>query len=439
MQSKLVSIYPEQTTIGSSNNVGALDNHSLPRHRWYFIKEAFSPQVVQVALKESLRQRGQWVVDPFSGSGTSVLTSTLNGFNGVGFEVNPFLAFVSKTKLSSCNPFSLEKYLPAVTKGVKRGAISGLEIFSTFSKKKDAQKWLFNRDVLRAFEGGWQATESIPEPAQNLLKLSLIGAAMDVCNAEKDGKCLRYKKDWEKLGFGQTDFTSAFEARLEMVKSDIKDCPIESNESRIYRTDSRQEKTWLRVDNKYKLCVMSPPYLNSFDYSDVYRPELFLGKFVKKPEELVRLRLQTLRSHVQVKWPDPLTANFGSQYARSLKKIEEHADSLWNKRIPLMIKAYFEDMKSILANLLIHTLPEAQVWIVVSTSSYAGIEIPVDSIIADIGEQIGWHLKELSTIRYLRRTAGQQWDRLSEAKQNKPHLRESLILLERRKNSTKKL
>ena len=55
MQSKLKSVYPEKNTIGSSNNVGALDNHSLPRHRWYFI-EAFSPQVVDVALGEALRQ-----------------------------------------------------------------------------------------------------------------------------------------------------------------------------------------------------------------------------------------------------------------------------------------------------------------------------------------------------------------------------------------------
>ena len=26
---------------------------------------------------------------------------------------------------------------------------------------------------------------------------------------------------------------------------------------------------------QFKLCVTSPPYLNSFDYTDVYRPELF--------------------------------------------------------------------------------------------------------------------------------------------------------------------
>ena len=31
----------------------------------------------------------------------------------------------------------------------------------------------------------------------------------------------------------------------------------------------------------FKLCVTSPPYLNSFDYTDIYRPELFLGGFVQ--------------------------------------------------------------------------------------------------------------------------------------------------------------
>ena len=52
-------------------------------------------------------------------------------------------------------------------------------------------------------------------------------------------------------------------------------------------------------------------------------------------------------------------------------------------------------------------------------------------------EQLGWQRTEVSTIRLLRRIPGQQWDRLNASKHNEPHLRESLILLEREINASK--
>ena len=47
--------------------------------------------------------------------------------------------------------------------------------------------------------------------------------------------------------------------------------------------------------------MISPPYLNSFDYSDVYRPELFAAGFVSANSKLRKIRKKTLCSHVQVK------------------------------------------------------------------------------------------------------------------------------------------
>jgi hypothetical protein len=65
--------------------------------------------------------------------------------------------------------------------------------------------------------------------------------------------------------------------------------------------------------------------------------------------------------------------------------------------------------------------------IVVSTSAYKGVHIPVDLILADLGCEWGFTLKEVYVLRALR-VAGQQQ---SDFKQLGLPLRESLIVLKR--------
>ncbi|MCB0171948.1 MAG: hypothetical protein KDJ97_15480 [Anaerolineae bacterium] len=421
----------------SNLSVSALDTALLPRHRWYYFKEAFSPDFVTYAINNANCTKNDLILDPFSGSGTVPLSATIKGYTASGFEVNPFLAFVAKTKLLQCKPKTIDKHLKDVTAGIQQGVESPLESFSTFSENGGAKKWLFNTEVLQAFEGGWQATIGKHKPIRDVFRLCLIGAAMDASNATKDGKCLRYRRDWKEQRFEKKDFLFAFSKRVNEVKQDLDSCPLKKSKTKVELTDSRQLTTLNKSNEKFKLCVMSPPYLNSFDYTDVYRPELFLGKFVRSQEELQQLRLKTLRSHVQVSWNTPTEMDFGQHFTNSFVEIKERADTLWDKRIPSMIQAYFEDMKQVLSNLYGLAMPDASVWIVVSTSAYAGVEIPVDLIIADIGSQVGWYLREVNVIRYLRRVSVQQWDKLYERKNKKPYLRESVIILDKMPHTRK--
>ena len=411
-------------------STSALDVLKHPRHRWYFIKEAFSPTLVSRAIADSQCNENDLIIDVFCGGGTVPVSAALEGYNTIGFEVNPFLAFVAKAKLLQCSPKTIDKYLEDVTNQASQGAPSSLETYSTFSDEGKAKKWLFNTEVLRAFEGGWRATVGLYVPVRDALRLCLIGAAMDVCNAVKDGKCLRYRPDWEERRFGREDFSNAFKKRIDEVKQDLEGSPLRAVHADIHLSDSRKLNSTALQGGRFKLCIMSPPYLNSFDYTDIYRPELFLGKFVRSQEDLQALRLRTVRSHVQVDWDNPKHLDFGPLFMDSFSQIKEHSDSLWNKRIPTMIQAYFEDIKQVLGNLKRLSQQDASVWIVVSTSAYAGVEIPVDLIIADIGSQTGWLLREVKVMHYLRRVPGQQWNKLYERKNKRPHLRESIVILD---------
>ncbi|MGD9100657.1 MAG: DNA methyltransferase, partial [Anaerolineae bacterium] len=73
-------------------------NQGLPCLDWYLMPESFSAPLIRSAIDEYKLKPGQTVLDPFSGTGTTVLTAMLHGLNGIGIEVNPFLCFAARIK-----------------------------------------------------------------------------------------------------------------------------------------------------------------------------------------------------------------------------------------------------------------------------------------------------------------------------------------------------
>jgi DNA modification methylase len=403
-------------------------NLSRPRHRWFEFKEGFSEALVLEAIREGTRcRRKPRILDPFAGSGTTLVTAGRFGLEATGVEVNPFLVFASRAK---CTPNgwrqgAFSKRLAMVLQESRAEKASRLEGVSTFTERKGLRNWLFNRSVLRGFtsiDAALRKTGRYRMP----LRLALLAALKDCCNAKRDGKCLRYRDNWQSLGLTSADLRATFECRAKIVLEDVCNHSFSSNGLRVLRGDAREMLRQIRTST-YDLVVTSPPYLNSFDYSDVYRPELFVGDFVSSNHELRKIRLKTIRSHVQVSW-EPEQKIVSALLHPVLKRIRQK--ELWDARLPDMVQSYFFDMAQILVELNRILKPGGQSWIVVSSSAYAGVEIPVDLVLADVASSQGWRLRDIHVLRQLR-SAGQQWSQLKK-RPAKPPLRESLVILERR-------
>ncbi|MCX8525893.1 hypothetical protein OF897_18420 [Chryseobacterium formosus] len=401
-----------------SNASGYNNEH---RFRWYPYKEGFSKSLVQEAINSIKLDENDYILDPFNGNGTVTLTSSLNNISSLGIESNPFSAFLAKTKSVNLSTKELDKDFNKLLKSIKNGKKSKLLEYSTFSEYSGKKKWLFNSEVLNAFEGGWQYTDRIYDiNKKKLLQLSLISSAIDNCNAVKDGKCLKYKQERINKNFSAESFLNSFEGKINLIREDLQESIISTKPS-IINGDSR-----IILDSipHYKLCITSPPYLNSFDYTDIYRPELFLGKFIKSSEELKNLRYNTIRSHKLIysnQIPDNiLLGQLFEAVINSLPVIKKG----WNKTIPHMIKGYFEDMSIILSKLFATAKKGGELWIVIANSVYLNTEIPVDLILAEIGSLHGWKLKKIEVLRYIYR-------RKTKYSGDHTKLRESLIVFEK--------
>jgi len=78
----------------------------------------FIPQLVEVLLARYLR-RGEHVLDPFAGSGTTLVQALESGLDATGSDIAAFNVLLMRVKLAEVNPFTLEHDL--------RGALDRLE------------------------------------------------------------------------------------------------------------------------------------------------------------------------------------------------------------------------------------------------------------------------------------------------------------------------
>lgn len=403
-----------------------IQNATLPRHRWYRFKEGFSAGLVQSFVNEYMPATGGGrLLDPFVGSGTTALEGAKLGHHVDGIETNPFMTFLSKVKTRDYSHVrDIETFALQCLKNLKSDSIFILPDDTTLVERKGLKKWLLNKRVALRFEQLRTAIALLESTrVRDLLLLALMSSIEDVANARKDGKCWRYKRNWCQLGFDGSALDNAFAAQVLRFVEDIDTCPKLKGRATITRADARKITDYFKGADLYDGLLTSPPYLNSFDYTDIYRPELLLLKQVRNAGELRQLRFATVRSHVQIAWePSPPI-----DIPLLQQKIHEiDGAGLWCGRIPEMINAYFVDIDSVIGQCAKRLKVGATAAFVVADSAYAGVVIPVDLVLAEILERRGFTVKKITLFR---KTLGNG----NHQKRSSERLKEVMVVAEYRK------
>lgn len=89
-------------------------------HRLHPYLGKYVPQIVEIFLRRYFAP-GQAILDPFSGSGTTLVECSTFGANGVGIDISAFNVLLARTKTTVYNPFVVEHDL--------REALTRLETF----------------------------------------------------------------------------------------------------------------------------------------------------------------------------------------------------------------------------------------------------------------------------------------------------------------------
>lgn len=92
-----------------SADANKLGNDDRAAHDWYRFVLSYPPHLVRDYLKRSPAPAGQQVLDPFCGTGTTVVECKKLGISSVGVEAHPLSHFASSTKIDwAVDPNELE-------------------------------------------------------------------------------------------------------------------------------------------------------------------------------------------------------------------------------------------------------------------------------------------------------------------------------------------
>jgi hypothetical protein len=392
---------------------------------WRNFKEAFAPELVGQAFEETSAALGRPVkrsVDPFGGSGTTALASQFLGVHPTTIEVNPYLADLIEAKLNS---YDVDALLGDYIRVVQNFTDVETEHFpgapETFVQPGKAGRYLFSRQIAARLAGLRNAVLALENEAhRRLLRVLLCSIAVGLSNVVVSGKGRRYRRGWEKRPHAVDEVLTAFDFAFVRAAYDI----------RRYRNRSCLKFDLRRGDarvltpasGEYDVAVFSPPYPNSFDYTDVYNVELWVGGYLTGRESNLELRASTLRSHVQMKRSYETADLKSSKLDLVVGELERVRGELWNSTIPDMVRAYFDDMNLIMSKLSTALVPGGRAYMVVGDSRYHGVQVPVAEILIELVTELGFQKVAEEPFRSMRASPQQG---------GKPELLETLITLQR--------
>lgn len=381
----------------------------LPFQRWFKFKEAFSPQFI-VDCAASLGKPARSCLDPFGGSGTSALTAQFLGIRPTTIEVNPFLADLIEAKLSTYDLVTLRADYLDVLRICKDLRPSADHLLSdapvTLIEPGLNNRWIYSKRVARRILALRQAIEQVDSRANRLLLTVVLGSTLvGLSNVVVNGKGRKYRNSWETRQKLPVDVESAFRGSFFEVYTDI--CLYANRGSREFTLIRGDSRTLLDEAELVDFAVLSPPYPNSFDYTDIYNIELWmLGYLSSRPDNLT-LRGETLRSHVQIH-REYSTDTLGSKsLARTYRNLARVRRELWNCHIPEMICAYFADMKIIMTKIKGKLKTDGKAFLAVGNSKYAGVIVDTETILKEIGLAHGYRRATSQPIRSMRASAQQ--------------------------------
>ena len=411
-------------------------------HDWYRFVLSFPPHLVRdYAAKFGLDHR-HTVLDPFCGTGTTLVECKKLGLTSIGIEPNPMACFASRTKVSwDVDPDGLLEQAGEIaqiaSKKLAREGLAEIDGLPLFHSRRESPE---NLRVLPAETWKFLLKNSIsPLPLHRTLIL------LETIDAQKFPGFKAHERLAlaKALVFGISNLQFGPEVGVGTAK---RDAPVvdlwmkgiramaadlrelngrTKTKAIVHLADSRQLVDVLKP-NSVDAVITSPPYPNEKDYTRTTRLESVLLGFIQSKAELRALKKTLMRSNTRGVYKadrDDLLVEDHCEIQRIAADIEKRRIELgktsgFERLYARVTKLYFGGMKRHLSDLRAVLRPGAQLaYVVGDQASYLRIMIRTGQLLADIAESLGYEVIGTDLFRTRLATATRE------------QLREEVILL----------
>ena len=317
----------------------------------------FIPQIPRKAISE-WSKKGEVILDPFCGCGTTILESILLGRTAIGVDNNEVAHVISQAKTAHYTRDDLceiQQFIADVPLGMSEGLQKRVAKFSAkvwIPNFKNLNYWFDDDAILELGRLKTLIGQLTPRP--RILALAVFSSIIvSVSYQDSDTRYARINRPYQ-LGNVEKRFTAKLTDAIDRVRKII-DCP--KAESTLYLNDSRNLSK-IRPES-VSLIVTSPPYLNAYDYHKYHRQ-----------------RLHWIEGNIKL--------------ARDYE-IGKHDTFTRPNAIP---DPYFEDMGKCFAEWARVLRPSGHAFIVIGDAIVNSQPIPVADRFIELLIQVGFHCKK---------------------------------------------
>jgi hypothetical protein len=424
--------------VRKNGNANKLDIQDRAFHDWYRFVLSYPPHLVRDYLTRFGLDDKSIVLDPFCGTGTTMIEAKLHHIGTIGMEAHPFSQFAASVKLAwdidpdqfldaareiaytALNYLKLQgieddQVLDVAPLGIKLRILSPEAqslILTNSISPLPLHKTLVLLDCLQSHE---------KEPYYRHAMLALANALVfKISNLHFGPEVgVRHPKI-------DVPVISNWLAEIEKMANDLRLVQGKMFPSaNVYLADSREFGNLIAPKTVHAV-ITSPPYPNEKDYTRTTRLESVLLGFVKTKMDLRALKKTMIRSNTRGVYKE----DDDDRWIAEHEEIQKIANSIENRRIELgkdsgferlysrVTKLYFGGMARHFSELRNILCPGAKLaYVVGDQASYLRVKIQTGQILADLAKALGYEVVNIDLFRTRLATA------------TKEQLREEVVVL----------
>ena len=408
-----------------------LQEGDCPAHDWYRFVLSFPPHLVREYLTRFNVQPAQTVLDPFCGTGTTLVACRKQGVCCVGVEASPLAHFAAQVKTD---------WTPDADSFVRWACMVAHHAQNHLDGRQSEREQYLDMQTLPIDAARLLLTDSIsPLPLHKTLIL------LDTMQRHADIRYSRHARlalaaslpirignlrFGPEVGVGRikadADVIGVWLEAVQRIATDLRTLrEMPSPECALYCGDARQV-SHIVAPCSIDAVITSPPYPNEKDYTRTTRLESVLLGFLSDKHELQTLKRGLLRSNTRNVYKGDADDVWIAAYPEILRvaasiearRIEMGKTSGFERLYARVTLLYFGGMARHLADLRGVLKPGAQLaYVAGDQASYLRVMIRTGQHLAAIAQGLGYELVGIDLFRTRFSTA------------TKEELREEVVVL----------
>jgi DNA modification methylase len=394
---------------GSSDaNSNVIQTSDWPGHGWYRFVLSYPPHLVRKYMDRFGVTNESLLLDPFCGTGTTLVEAKLLGVPSIGCDAHPFAVLVSQVKTNWSVSVRSLRYLSAE---IVAGAQLDEAGAADNTDAKDATAMLprigLSADQCKLIPEGFVS----PRPLNRLVQLrraiddategyfssfrQFFYVAMAHTIANGAGNFAFGPEIYRTKPKADYDVVGSFATRVQLMIDELEHLQLggfRGTESTVVRGDAR---TLRGIPSGVTSVITSPPYPNEKDYTRTTRVESLLLGLLADKKQLRSIKETLLRSNTRnvfIKDDDgDEVAQFGSiqSVCKAIEKrrVELEKTSGFEKLYHKVVAHYFGGMRRHFRALHRKLVPGAQLAYVVGDQlSFLMVPVPTAQLLAEVAE-----------------------------------------------------